>query len=410
MARARTPIGEIGKIGWTKENGQWVGRANTRLPNGKGYKPIGRGKTKAEAEADLREKVRKRVEGVSESLGHDPSLSTLIDLWLNTDFKAANYTDPTRVMYRLHADCIRKYAGDLRASELTLDRLQSVLFREGLPMPSQMRQRKVVLKHIMVTAMKHKVLTANPASDIAVPRHDSTLVDEDGEPLAYTEADVRKLLSIARQFDAAGRAASGPRRNLRTYPFLAVAFGAGLRTGELIGLQWRDYDPAAGTLHIRRSVTYPAGGARVIKGPKTKSGIRVLTLPGWVRKALDEYFQTLDGRKREKRTPVFPSRDGDYIQGSSIRRTLKSMVEGTQFEGDQRLLQVARHTTGTMIARKIGGEAAGAHLGHSKTSTTFTHYVNRRRARGDFTAALDDLDPMNEDWVEVTDEDEDDWA
>jgi len=132
-------------------------------------------------------------------------------------------------------------------------------------------------------------------------------------------------------FDASGGSRFGPRRNLKTYPILAVLLGSGLRVGEVIGLHWADFGPRASTITVERSVVYPDGSTRVVKKPKTRSGVRTVHIPAWVRDALVAYRASLDARTISPESPIFPSRDGDYVRYTSLRRTLASLTENTEF-------------------------------------------------------------------------------
>jgi len=73
----------------------------------------------------------------------------------------------------------------------------------------------------------------------------------------------------------------------RLFPIVAVALGAGLRRGEIVGLQWGDIDLDADTptLRVRRAVELTRAGMRM-KAPKTKRGRRTIVLPSFTVEAL----------------------------------------------------------------------------------------------------------------------------
>ena len=56
-----------------------------------------------------------------------------------------------------------------------------------------------------------------------------------------------------------------------------LAVHAGLRQGELLALKWEDLDLEAGTLRVRRTLTY-AGGKHSLAEPKTKKSRRTVRL------------------------------------------------------------------------------------------------------------------------------------
>jgi len=153
VARPRKQIGEIGSIHRFRDgDGFWLARATVRRANGTTYKPQGRGKTKAAAEADLRARVDRDAKRTSDTLNDDPTISELIDLWARTDHASARLTESSRRMY----ERIRQLAGSLRVSEATTMRLEAVLFSIGTGAPSGFKQRKTVLNLIFTSAMRVK--------------------------------------------------------------------------------------------------------------------------------------------------------------------------------------------------------------------------------------------------------------
>jgi integrase len=61
------------------------------------------------------------------------------------------------------------------------------------------------------------------------------------------------------------------------YPIVAVAAFTGARRNEILALRWGDLDPTNKTLRIERAIDETKGGL-AFKAPKTKRGIRTMTL------------------------------------------------------------------------------------------------------------------------------------
>jgi integrase len=61
------------------------------------------------------------------------------------------------------------------------------------------------------------------------------------------------------------------------YPIVAVAAFTGARRNEILALRWADFDPANKTLRIERALDETKGGL-AFKAPKTKRGIRTITI------------------------------------------------------------------------------------------------------------------------------------
>jgi integrase len=66
-------------------------------------------------------------------------------------------------------------------------------------------------------------------------------------------------------------------RSSSLYPIAAVGAFKGARRGEILALRWSDFDPAAKTLRISRA-TEQTRQRRIVKGPTTERGIRVITI------------------------------------------------------------------------------------------------------------------------------------
>ena len=62
------------------------------------------------------------------------------------------------------------------------------------------------------------------------------------------------------------------------YPHVVVLLSAGIRRGELMGVQWGDVDLDAGRLRIDRSIEATKKGLRT-KASKTAHGRRLIALP-----------------------------------------------------------------------------------------------------------------------------------
>ena len=67
------------------------------------------------------------------------------------------------------------------------------------------------------------------------------------KPYIYSAAEVRLLLETARSFPSP----KSPLRPLTLYTMIALAYCAGLRVGEIVGLRLKDLDLTAGTIEIR---------------------------------------------------------------------------------------------------------------------------------------------------------------
>lgn len=100
------------------------------------------------------------------------------------------------------------------------------------------KRTKNILKNILTSAYDDNIITRNPVEALKVRKHQFKRTPSKTE--AYTTAEAKKMLENAEGW-------------LRV--FLELALKHGLRTGELIGLKWSDFDLERGFFMINRSIT-----------------------------------------------------------------------------------------------------------------------------------------------------------
>jgi len=120
------------------------------------------------------------------------------------------------------------------------------------------------------------------------------------EPQPFTSDEVTNILNEL----------TGQERNL-----IQFAFWTGLRTSELIALRWQDVDLEQNCIHVR-----VANVRNHLKGTKTKSGERTITLQTRAREALLSQ-QTYTGKLKET---VFhnPRHNKPWKDDQAIRKTV----------------------------------------------------------------------------------------
>jgi len=149
--------------------------------------------------------------------------------------------------------------------------------------------------------------------------------------------------------------------------FLTVAFYSGLRTGELIALQWKDIDFSKNQIIVQRSKRH--GKLR----ETTKTGIcRVVDMPTPVAKALQTLHET-----RVSNTWIFPNPETKeaYYEASTITKNkLKPLL--LKLGIPYRTLYATRHSFASLAVEKnIPLTYVQKQLGHAKLSTTMDYYV-----------------------------------
>jgi len=142
------------------------------------------------------------------------------------------------------------------------------------------------------------------------------------------------------------------------------AFYAGLRRGEILGLERRDVDLASGVIRVERSMDVPA---KRIVAPKSRAGVRRVPVAAVLRELLVDYTMERPGLAPDARLFSFDP-------GSFAARANRSWA--TQ-EPPLRPVELheARHTAASLwIAAGIDPKALQTYMGHSSITTTFDLY------------------------------------
>lgn len=272
------------------------------------------------------------------------TLGEWLDEWLNIHkaaVSAAAYETDARIVDR-----------HLRPSPLApaalrdLTPLRCTSFLASLHHLSQSERHKAgrTLRMVCHAAAKAGLVPRSPMSGVKVtpppkPNTHSLTPDE--------------LATLVGAADALGHGA-----------FFRVAADAGLRPQEMAGLQWQDFDPAAGTLFVVRAVCRVTGR---LKEPKTKEGRRVIDLSA-------PTLAALAARPAGHPTaPLFPAPGGGHFPlGALENRVYDPVRKASKLKMTPYTL---RHTMATLLLRAgINVKVVSGRLGHKDVMTTLRTY------------------------------------
>ena len=153
----------------------------------------------------------------------------------------------------------------------------------------------------------------------------------------------------------------------------AVAFYAGLRSGEIMALQWEKVDLAKGLIRVERSYDPKEG---VYTEPKSEAGKRTVPIPA----ALRDYLIEHKLRSGASTGLVF-ERDTN-----APRRAQRIW---TRAKLDRITLHEARHTYASlMIAAGVNAKSLQTYMGHSSVTITYDRYGHLMPGNEDEAAAL----------------------
>jgi integrase len=162
------------------------------------------------------------------------------------------------------------------------------------------------------------------------------------------------------------------------YPLIALAIGTGARRGELVGLQWGDFEGCQ--LRIQRSVEETRKLGRQLKGPKTRYGKRTITLADETVAVLSAYkVKQLELRlmlglgKIEPSTLMFSTIEGGLLSPNNITRAWHRALKRAG------LPRVSFHSLRHFHASQLINAGTdiltiSRRLGHAKSSITLDVY------------------------------------
>jgi integrase len=281
--------------------GVWVGRL---LLNGK------RREVTARTKGELLDRMRRlREEAAQDAAAGEAGKILLVDrvAWWLDQIASLRHGPSTRNRY---AEVLRLHLAP-RLAGVTLaatdaDRLEALfvsLHADGVRGSSALQCRKVLsgtLRH----AARKKLIAANPLAEVDRPRMPDTVVE------VFTATEVKAILAAA----WTGKYAALRRRHA---PLFTLALATGMRRGELLGLAWPDIDFAGRSLRVERTLAWD-GATAFLKPPKSKRGLRSISLPAFALEALGSHQEAM-AQEGRLAAPVFCSKNGTWVDRAVLR-------------------------------------------------------------------------------------------
>ena len=144
-----------------------------------------------------------------------------------------------------------------------------------------------------------------------------------------------------------------------------LLFYSGLRVGELLALTIQDYNPAARTISVSKSLAI-IGSSRYIGPTKNSQSTRIVSIPASVCALLDDYLKLL--YEPEPEEPLFL-----YFSKSTLLDKLNAAAEKAGLEKIR--LHDLRHSHASLLINLgINILAISRRLGHDDIKTTLNIY------------------------------------
>ncbi len=245
---------------------------------------------------------------------------------------------------------------------------------------SSARQALSLLRRALANAVRERILEYNAAGAITLPPAlrltDDT--DEDGQRALSPEQQALILADVKRH-DAYQTKYDDKRFNQSAgmYLLYSLAFGLGLRRGELLGLRRQDIKLDQRVLYVRQQVIRLDGTHRISKTLKTKAAKRDLPLTDDLIALLRPHLLRLGGGEAAL---LFPAKDGGPLRPDTLTRHFARACKRCGLVGYS--LHDARHTAITRWRTAgVDAETTAAIAGHETPQITLGVYSSVDMAR-----------------------------
>ena len=215
-------------------------------------------------------------------------------------------------------------------------------------------------------AIKMQMIKNNPCKNATLPSPDRK------ERKIYTVEEIKQILEL---FD------SEPIGHFKYVVFFTLALYTGLRRGELLGLEWKDFDWDKGIMTVSRNSLWTKEKGMYTDTPKTASSIRSLKLQPELIDILKRYKDWQNsyiidlGDKWQVTGRLFTTWNGSPMHVTSPADYLKEFCRRNNIRYCSPHSWRHLHAT-LMIESGVDVKTVQASLGHSEPTTTMTCYLH----------------------------------
>lgn len=328
---------------YRRKDGRYVGE----YTDANGKRRYVSGKSKTDVKAKIKTKLKEKDEGVAYDAAN-LTFGAYLDQWLSTT--KATIRDRSWLRYE---QMVRVHLKPT-LENVKLERLNTLQLQDLYTKKLQTLSPRTV-HYIHTTA--HKSLKQAVGWSL-VPRN----VADAATPPKPTKAEITPLTQnqIKTLLDAA--------RDDKLYALYVLAVTTGARSGELLGLQWKDVDLEEGKLTINRSV-YNG----VVSPPKTTSGRRTIRLSKLAISALKAH--RIKAAKQRISEWVFSTAKGTPISCHNLHnRSWKPLLKRAGLPHTTRFHDLRHSCITYLLSKSVPIKVVSEMAGHSDVSLTLSVY------------------------------------
>lgn len=315
----------------------------------------------------LQEKIEKKIAKTGYQEVGSITFGELVNQWWKTQSKLK----PTTLQVKYNRlKKLRSYIEDevlvSRIDKRYLIRFVELLQEEDLSY-NYLSDIKSILNQILKYAVYLDYINSNPLSDIKLEKkNNSDSVVE--KYLTYEEAE-----KIWKRYQ----------KNKRLSRDLGIVcelmFFTGLRIGEALTLQLKDYDGK--NIHVNGTLNYIVGKGKTKGTPKTKDSYRVVSLPDRIITLLNGHIYA--NKITDENAFLFLTAHGNLVSIYAFNRSLATVCKQVGIKKEV-TSHWFRHSHITMLAEmNIPLKAIMDRVGHSEPDTTlkiYNHVTSKQKA------------------------------
>ncbi len=205
---------------------------------------------------------------------------------------------------------------------------------------------RIVLSMIFKYAVVNDIIQSNIVKDISIPKGLREIPRE-----LPTDSDIEKVkINLNVDFGL----------------FYYIVLYTGLRRGEVLALEYEDFDWKNNLIKINKSI-YHKHNKPVLKEPKTEAGERFVPFLEPLKKVID----------KNKSGLLFCDEKGNYLIGSQVELGIKKYQKATGVKGTPH--QVRHEYATYLYEANLPDKDISTILGHKDISTTKNIYIHIRQ-------------------------------
>lgn len=325
------------------------------LPDGK--RKYFRGRTRKEAERKRDEAKLKLAMGVN--VGDNTTVKELAETWLR-DYKEDEIRESSYLTLSRAVTChIIPELGNLKVRDVKPAHIKHFMNSMSNLSHNSQRNNLGIARALFGVAVENEMILRNPCVSSIHPTGDTPK-----EKVPLTPEQTQVMLDKA--------------RGTKIHLFVLLGFYAGLRRGELLGLQWQDIDFTEGTVSVKRSVapTKEHPGGELCAALKSDSAERTIPLPWPV---LDEIRAA---KAKSKSLFLTPGPGGGIMKFTTLDYQWKKLTKDLGFEVNPHLMRHTRITRWFEQGLDIKEiQYLAGHASLDMTLGIYTHYQAELRMK-----------------------------